>query len=287
MQRTVGMTLLVLISITTLSGCLVEKKEIKKFSRTTNNLRVYQPGDYITYNVTAVTVTNLSPPTTQTGTMTVQWNSHANLIRPFTGVPVPVIQEVTTLSLNGATDPGTVRYVSQDANGQVTLHAIEAPGLNTHYWLNTLGDATPTTTESFTTFVSPIAFGAIPQIKFYVLEGCEVGASCGSPIGQYVDDQEVVGDSTPVSTNLGEFINPFRISFSGSSNPSPAPLDVTIDIRNVCGSDTTLHGYNSNGTMYVMPSIGMIRMENTCYEPVTQDTVYYTITIRNTNIAFP
>ena len=288
MNRVVRIILLAFISITALGGCLVKKQDPVLIARTTDNLRVYQPDDYINYFVTATTVPLIGTPSTLTGTLRVEWIQHADLIRPVTGTPVPVIQEVTTLNLGGAaSNEGTVRYISQDANGEITLHALEAPGTDVHYWLSDLGVGDLSTTASSVFFYSPIVPGIKPQTNFVVMDDCEGNANCASEVGRYIDDQNVVGDSVSVTSNLGIFVNPFQINFSGSSTPSPAPLPITFDIRNVCDTNITQHGDAGNGRMYVMPEIGMIRMENTCRSVISNDVVIYTITISNTNIPLP
>ncbi|WP_455198848.1 hypothetical protein [Kaarinaea lacus] len=296
--RTTGIILLALLIATGLTGCLVKKKDLDKFARTTDNLRVYQPGDYIVYDVSATRVPQIGLPEYTSGTLRINWNLHANLTVPFTGgaTTIPVIQEVTTLNLIGSTsNEGTTRYISQDANGQVTLHAIEAIGTEDHFWLNTLGDSDLTFVEYFTIFNSPITFGdqdfdsynpetAIttvnPNINFYVLEDCEGNANCNSAVGLFTDDYDVVGDSTEITTNLGIFVNPFQIQFSGGATPTPT-FPVVFDVRDVCGTQATTH----SGTMYVLPEVGMVQMTSTCSDP--NSTVYYTITLSNTNIPLP
>ena len=287
MKRIFRIAVLAIISAATLSGCLVEKKDLVQIARTTNELRVYQDGDFISYNVTATTIPLIGIPTTQNGTLTVQWSQHDDLTRPVTLTPVPVIKETSTLNLGGATNEGTVRYISQDDllnPGQITLHALEAGSLR--YWLS--DDATDLdTTASSIFFYSPIIPGIKPRTDFFAMDDCEGNANCNSGIGRYIDDQNVVGDSTAITTSLGKFLNPFQINFSGSSTPSPAPLPVTFDVRNICDTDITQHGDAGIGTMFVMPEIGMIRMENRCRRVLSSDIVIYTITIRSTNIPLP
>ncbi|WP_455217761.1 hypothetical protein [Kaarinaea lacus] len=298
LKSVLGVLLMALVTVTGLTGCLVKKKELDKIARTTDNLRVYQPGDYIVYDVSATRVPQIGLPEYVTGTLRINWNLHANLTVPFTGglTTIPVIQEVTTLNLNGATsDEGTTRYISQDANGQVTLHAIEAIGTENHFWLNTLGDSDLTFVEYFTIFNSPITFGnqdfdsynpetvtttLNPNVNFYVLEECEGNATCNSAVGIFTDDYDVVGDSAEVTTNLGIFVNPFQIQFAGGATPTPT-FPVVFDVRDVCGTQATTH----SGNMYVMPEIGIVKMTSTCAD--INQTVYYTISIRNTNIALP
>lgn len=288
MQRVVGITILALITIVALSGCLVEKKDPVLITSTTPNLRVYQPGDQISYAVTAITVSGTGS-TRQTGRLTIEWFANADLIHPNTAANVPVLKEVATFSLDGgASDTGTVRYISQDdVTGEVTLHAFRETD-TTHYWLSPDDDTALTTIAPAVTFVSPIVIGAvIPQIDYTVLEGCDGNAECNPAIGRYLDNHDVVGNSTEINTSMGRFTNPFQINFSGSSTPSPIPLPITFDIRNVCDTGITQHGDVGDGTMFVMPEIGMIRMDNACKNVIDNETTFYTIEILSTNITLP
>ena len=288
MKRIFRIAVLAIISAATLSGCLVEKKDPVLIARTTDNLRVYEPGDYIDYYVTA---TSSVGTTTQTGILRLEWFLHGGLIRPGTTDPlIPVLKEVTSLTYNGASSapPGSVKYISQENStdpnpGQVTLYAIEGPGGELD-WLS-IDDITGLklpTDELFVIFESPMAVGLnqLP-ISFFAMEGCDqTSGTCTQPFGYYSDDMNIIGDTTSITTNLGVFINPFRISFNGTTIPSNGfPI---IDARNICGSSTTTHA----GTMYVMPEIGIIQMTNTCNDALN-DPVIYTITIRSTNIPLP
>ena len=295
MNRVVRIILLAFIFTTTLSSCLVEKKDLVQIARTTDNLRVYQAGDSISYYATALVIPNspVGVPDSQGGTLNINWLTPAQaLIRPGTTDPIlRVLKEVTILNINGS-ESGTVRYISQNDDGQITLHALEDSAGN-KYWLSATGIApvSATTTESFVTFVSEpnplgIEFGVNPY-AFYVMQGCE-DAICDESVGQFNDAPDVVDDTVSVTTNLGVFSNPFQITFSGGSIPTVFPLPITFDIRDVCGNTGPLisHGTGTGGagTMYVMPEIGMVRMENTCVNSdINGNTVFYTFTIRSTS----
>ena len=282
MKRVFRIALLAFISATTLSGCLVEKKDLVQIARTTNFLRLYQAGDIITYNVEELRLSDL---TTRNGILTIEWRSHTSLLRPGPVTPlIPVLEQVITLSFDGgATETGTVRYISQDATTrEVTLHAIQAPGANPYYWLSATDLInTPITTESFSIFTSPMGVGIDPApVNFNLMEDCDASSSCNYHFGRYSDDMNIVGDSTSIITSLGEFTDPFQISFNGTTIPDNGfPV---IDVRNICGTNTTTHA----GTMYVMPEIGIIRMTNTC-DDTGGERVRHTIKIRSTNIPLP
>lgn len=282
MKRVFRIAVLAFISAATLSGCLVEKKDPVKIARTTDFLRLYQANDIITYNVEEFRYSDSS---IRNGILTIKWLAHAPLLRPGTITPlIPVLEQVITLSFDGgATETGTVRYISQDATTrEVTLHAIQAPGANPYYWLSASDLInTPITTESYSIFTSPMGVGINPApVNFNVMEDCDASSSCDYHFGRYSDDMNIVGDTTSIITSLGEFTNPFQISFNGTTIPDNGfPV---IDVRNICGTNTTTHA----GTMYVMPEIGIIQMTNTC-DDIGGSRVQHTIRIRSTNISLP
>jgi hypothetical protein len=281
MMRVFKIAILAFISITALSGCLVEKKDPKKILSATANLRIYKANDFISYSVDEIRFSGLTS-TTRTGTLTIRWNDHASLLRPGPTSPlIPVLEQVITLTFDGgAPEDGTVRYISQDAAGEITLHAIEDPtptsGLSPYYWLSTSSVINALNlTESFSIFTSPMGVGINPApISFNVMGDCNISSVCATRYGSYSDDMNIVGDTIPVTTTLGVFSNPFQISFNGTTIPEGGfPI---LDVRNICGAATTTHA----GTMYVMPEIGVIQMTNTCND-VAGDRIVYDIKIRS------
>ena len=311
MRRVVILILLALTTVSLLTGCLVNKNnnDVAKIYRSTDKLHVYQDGDYINYYVNTTTyLGGSSTPTTASGTLKIKWVSNPNLIRPGTSTTITsVIKETSTLTINGSVASGLVRYISQDAAGQVTLHAVEDFSGNMD-WLSAtdiIAGGTPSgaNTASFTVFYSDVAavppgiqFGAMPNINFHVIEGCGPGdgtdGTCDNDVAQFSDFLNVVGDSTAITTNLGIFENPFQINFNGnitSTAPGPSYAAIT-DIRDICATNTspsTQHGYGGYGTMYVMPQVGMVQMKNACFETSgSTSTTYYIITISDTNISF-
>ncbi len=280
MKRVAQIAILAFISITILSGCLVEKKDVEQVTRTAEELHIYKANEFITYSVNELRFSDFS---TRVGTLTIQWLAHAPLRRPGTTTDITVLEEVIKLSFDsGADETGTVRYISQDATGKVTLHAIQAPGINQYYWLSTNDISTLTTpTESFTIVNSPMSVGLNPPtVSFYAMEDCDpTSGVCPRPLGLYSDNMNIVGDTTSITTGLGIFTNPFQISFNGTTIPTNgSPI---VDVRNICGtiSTTTTH----TGTMYVIPEIGIIQMTNTCND-TGGDKITHTITITDTNI---
>jgi len=223
MQNQLGIFVLAIVISTALSGCLVEKikpGEETTISRTTNILHIYKPGEFIDYNVTATTDTG-SDFVISRGTMRIHWENHGDLIDPISTDPIPVLKETTTLKFETGIEPDatTTRYISQDTDGNIILHAIEdnAGGLN---WLRNNGNInTSEPVIAPVIFDSPLVVGVkppSPEPDFYVMEGCTTATrSCGSAIYIFSDDFTIEGDTKSVLTDLGRFTNPFQLSYSG------------------------------------------------------------------------
>lgn len=308
MQSRIGIIALALAAGTLLlSGCLVEKDDFSKvqankIQRTTDKLRVYKAGDFIEYNVQAERFVGGNPNENLTGTLKVKWESTSALRRPVTNETIIALKEITTLTYHNSDSPSddgnTVRYITQDANGQITLHALDTGSSNTYYWLSSSGDADLTKTDSHVVFQSPIILETppkpLPKIEFYVMEGCDDETNCKLAVGRFDDTQEVVGESKEIPTNIGTFTNPFEITSFGNARPQggnvPQPI---IDFRVLCSTDTNsaepvAFGFAGNRRMWVMPEIGMIQLSNTCNESGSDPTrIDYTLTLSNTNIPLP
>lgn len=297
MRNKLGMFMLAASISVLLSGCLVEKKkpeDIVKISRSTETLRIYQPGDFIDYYVTAVTSSGTSEPVFQFGTMRIEWATTGQLTNPIDNLSIsPDLKETTTLTYDGSSQPDAiaVRYISQvntvpvaaPDQGSIILHAIDDQ-LDADYWpyINgTIPPSSPVITP--VVFESPLVIGNSSPQSFSIME-CSSNL-CDNEIYQFNDDVvDTVGDSTEIGTNLGIFTNPFEISYSGGTIPVDTPaLTFLGDIRDACG--TSADRITHSGNMFVMPEIGIIKMTNQC-QISGGDTVIYTITIRNTSFTF-
>ena len=279
---------------TLLSGCLVEKKDVEKLSRTTDTLRIYQANDYIEYNVTAVVSSGVADPVTKYGTLRVEWNDVAPLADPITpATTYAVLKETTTLTYNGSTEPAAVseRYISQidtgpmdPDQGSIILYAIDDE-VDADYWLYP-NSATPSNEPVITPiiFESPLSVGNNLSLSFSVMECNTVSNLCENEIYEFSDAMDTVGDTREITTNLGIFTNPFELTFSGGTIDVGLPaLEFLGDIRDACG--TSADQVTHSGSMFVMPRIGIIQMTNQCQNP-TGDDIVFVITARNTNIPY-
>jgi len=286
-----------------LSSCHIDQKPAETIARTTDTLRIYQPGDFIEYNVTAVFSADGAFITTQ-GSMRVQWESTAPLIDPIDQSSHPVLKETTTFTYDDEISPDAtvIRYITQvdttppsPNQGSILLHAISDG--NDLYWLydNDAGaspDNSNTPVISPIVFDSPITVGVAPlssPINFSVMEGCDPGLSlCGTRVFDFNDSYTVEGDTKEIPTNLGTFINPFELSFTGGTIPkTDLALSVLGDFRNTCG-DSTSETISHNGNIFVVPEIGIVQITNLCrIISGSSGDVNYTITVNNTNIPLP
>lgn len=302
MFRKPGKILLTMLLATgisiSLSSCFMIDKEdpanVKTISRTTDSVRIYQPGDFIDYNVTA---TDLNSFVVTQGTLRIQWEQTPNLIDPIDSVSYPVLKETTTLTFDDSVDATVIRYISQKPagdvdEGSITLYAIDdgsSTAGNAAYWLYPNASTVPgSPIITPTIFDSPMAIGVTPSspVGYSAMEGCDNGL-CGTDIYTYSDNHSTNGDSTSITTNLGNFADPFEVNFTGGTNPkSGVTLSVLGDIRHACGD--SINFLTHSGNMFIVPEIGMIQMTNTCQESGgLGNRVLYSISIRNTNIPVP
>ena len=299
MVKKLGMVLLAVSASALLSGCLVEQKDpedVVKISRSTDTLRIYKAGDYIDYDVTAVINTQTST-TIQYGTLHIKWDNAGELTNPTPPTDAyPVLKETSTLTYDGNTEPDAevIRYISQvttapvDFNdpgiGSIILHAIDEPVDDTDYWPYLDGDAVPTSPVIRPViFESPLYVGRPPFPASYSIMECNTG-QCAQEIYNFTDTNfAVVGETQEVTTDLGIFSDPFELSFSGGIIPDTSAPAISFigDIRDVCGTSTEI--INHTGNMFVVPEIGMIKMDNTCSN-ASGENVIYTITLSDTSV---
>lgn len=285
---------IVLMSLVTfaLSGCLVKKEtpEPPK-NRKSDKLRVYKNGDWIQYNVLATVITGSNPGEVLTGTLTISWDGPYQLTSPD-NKQYDVLKKVITVNMddNGTVvQKGTVHYVRQDADGAEQLVAMGHPNTGQYYWLNTAGgksypdndDGIIGGQEAVTIFDSPLFVGQQYQVEYTLMDDCIVGqlTGCQSNVGTSTNNLSVVGDSTQINTNIGNYANPFEVSFSGGIVPSPDVnnlLPVLFSIFDVCSDAQSTH----IGRMFVVPEIGILQLSNRCTDVgATGDLVQYDLTI--------
>jgi hypothetical protein len=279
---------IIIATLVLLSGCLVNGGEQKTYYRTTDVLHIYKAGDFIEYNVygpsTSANGTYVPP---MSGTLHVQWYSTPELTDPLnpTGDTIPVLKEVSTLTINGSTTE-TVRYISQDTDGTMYLHAFFN---DVYYWANETTDtkAPPTELTKVKLWQSPfIATGDNISNTFQVYDHCDNTATpCGVRLGSQTETDKVESSDANIETNLGVF-NTFRVSFSGNKqiDPTNKVFPLNLDVRNSCG----LGNVNFSGLANVFPEIGVIFMSVSCSAlPAGYPSFSYSFEFKRSNISLP
>jgi len=288
-QARAAAVLAVMIFSVSLGGCLVEKDKgaAKTYASTTNILHTYVAGNVITYDLVRNTSSG-----TSTGTLEVKWEATDQIQDPFdSNQRYSVLKETTNIYYSGSTDPdeSAVRYLEQDSsgltNGTIFLRAIDDPASTTNYWLSSENNVPPGNLEKVEIFRSPIILGNPLTIDFNVMSGCS-GTSCAQSVGNLYNSLEAVDYPEVVSgTGKGTFTNVYKATYAGSLTPvdqTPLPFFDFLDICHVTGSATTSH----NGTLYIVPEVGVIKMINTCQSGINPSETYIA-TLRNTTIALP
>ncbi len=304
--RMIAAIALVTLTAVALTGCLVEKKDPEPPNyRTTDNLRIYKQGDWIQYNVIATTTlsgTSIGS-NAQAGTLKVSWGNYSTLTSPDgnagnDGEPYDVIEKRYLFCLDGAscnpTETVVIQYVHQDdptinpaSAGTERLVAMGGhPTTGQYYWLNSNGGsngfAPPSDPviggqETVITLKSPLFINDY-TVKYNLMDNCYTGTpGCLYNVGESTTSIEIVGDSTPINTNIGNYANPFQVKFTGSVFPDidvGGQLPLTFDIFDLCSDGNSTH----YGHMYIVPEIGVIQIRNTCQDLVGNG-IRYDITI--------
>lgn len=295
-SRTLAGLTLAVLGATTLTGCLVKQEAPPPpYYRTTDTLRNYQHGDWIQYNVIATKSTAVG--TEQTNAiLKVSWTepSPATITAPD-GETYNVLKKVIAISYVGedgnvVDTAETVHYVLREDTTQ--LVAMGHPNLGQYYWMNGTGgilfppdraDSPSGGQEPISQLTSPLAVGQAYTVEYYLMDECTTqNPGCQLDVGKFTNNLSVDGDSEQINTNLNNYANPFKVSFSGRVIPAAgiSPLPLSFDIFDVCSEAQSSH----IGNMYIVPEIGVIQLSNRCTDHnATGDVIQYDITIDTTS----
>lgn len=291
MLKKLGIVLLALSISILLSGCLVDQKDVETIASTDNALRIYQPFDTINYQVQVNRASG-----TENGTLQITWNNpDVSILNPITQETYSVLKETTTLTINDEDPNELIRYIEQDKNddnnskGSMYLRAFDTAVANKYYWLSTALNVPPGTLERFEIFRSPMPSDLskplpdqIGMNNFYIFEDC-TGTSCPTRIA-FASSRtfKVTAREQTVETPAATFTNAYKVQYNATINrEATTPL---LDILAVCGeSGITSHA----AILYIVPEIGIIKIENTCTYSLGTSPVFYIITLDNTNIPLP
>ena len=302
--RMIAAIALITLTAVALTGCLVTKKEPEPPSyRKSDNLHVYQQGDWIRYNVFATIIAGSGSNDYRSGVLEIRWDDYAFLPSPDGnlsngGNNYEVIKKRYLFCLDGAscipTETRVIQYIHQDdpvttTAGTERLVAMGGLPALQYYWLNTTGGsaiapANPNNDitggqETVITLKSPLFITDEYMVDYFLMDNCYTGApGCQDNVGEFTNLIKVVGDGTQVNTNIGNYANPFEITFEGRVVPDTdvgGQLPLTFDIFDLCTDKNSEH----SGSMYIVPEIGVIQLRNTCLDTGTGDIILYDITV--------
>ena len=257
----------VITSLALLSGCLVHGGDVKTYMRETDNIHLYQADDFIEYNVSGHYIAGMTSFPAVSGTLRIEWSIPSPLYDPIINklLTENVLKEVSTLSLNG-NETTTVRYISQDMDGSIYLHAFGKNGTY-YYWVNDNGTTPPKPTAALNKvklWQSPlVADGSHISNTFHVFDNCDATNLCNMHLGYQTETDTVESDNYNIQTDSGVF-NTFRVSFSGNkqldTGSGLAGFPIDLDLRSSCGHNNA----NFSGTAYFYPQVGFVLMTVHC-----------------------
>ena len=240
-----------------LSGCLVESSDpLPIVDRTTENLRPIQSGDQIIYRLTGQRSIN-SAFTPLTGRMTVTWTQ--DFIEDPHNPPstINVLREETLVEYDDGFVSTTIRYVTQDVDGSLYVHAYRNKNIIVY-----AGDYTPSqvqfTYQPVQTVASPLT-AANSTFSYRALDGCAATA-CSFSLRQITEANEY-RDDVPVTTDAGKRYQSLYYTYTGFFlEDNSTPLINPLDFRTSCASVPI----ELSGEYYYFPEVGLVRFLSSC-----------------------
>ena len=259
----------ILLTGLVVSGCLVDGGDSGTvYTPVDGSLHIYQANDYIVYDVNGQRSSgpsSLGVPIS--GTLRIEWNAHADLVNPLdpTGPRIEVLEEVTTLTI-GSTITESKRYISQDPDGTMYLHAFEKD-LSEYYWVNTDLNPTapPLSLNKATLLDSPLTFDAsVTDRKFNLFGSCNTSLLCNDLIGSQSETSTIQNGLVRIQLQRGIF-DTYRMNIAGEKVHSVSSLNTTVfpivvDFRSSCNEKDA--DFTSSSNFY--PSIGIIYQVASC-----------------------
>jgi len=263
-----------------LSGCLVsEDKDLKTLINRNNNdtLHTLQSGDFMEYSLSGqLTIGN----DTQfvEGTLTTTWEN-ASIPSPLGNTTqISVLKEITTLTLGNSTTYEALRYIKQQADGTLDVHAFDGRNLNEYYRVGPPGEAL-NDVDKISILYSDIKNTGSDDINYKIAEECETGPSCARKVHDVLEHVEYQGDVI-VQTDVGRF-NTLRLDYNGSFNATTS-IATLFDIRGACEYSKATF----NGSYYVFPQVGIVQITQNCNDG-SAGGHNFTAVLTNTNITIP
>ncbi|HEY5602058.1 MAG TPA: hypothetical protein VIM41_03020, partial [Gammaproteobacteria bacterium] len=198
-----------------LSGCLVDSTEPPPLiERSTDNLRLIQSGDRIVYAISGNRITNTGTgPASITGQMTVQWFADFIEDPHNPTVMIGVLREETTLVYDGGGGVSTIRYVSQDPDGSLNVHAYYDKD-NILYAGDYSTDQTVFTYNPIEMVSSPMLMAG-NQFSYRVLKCLSGQTQCGTPGIRAIQETNQFNSEAATVTASGHRFNTLYYVYEG------------------------------------------------------------------------
>lgn len=268
-----------------LSGCLVENKDPPPLiDRTTDNLRLIQPGDRIVYAITG-TRTNNFVPTSVAGQMTVEW--FEDFIEDPHNAPntISVLREETVLTFNQGGGNTFIRYITQDqTTGSISVHAYY--NKQDLVYVGAFGP-TPYTYEPIEVVSSPIQM-VNSAFSYRVLDCVPGNAQCEVPSLRALTEAVEYISEYDITTTGGRRYNTLYFTYTGRPPEGVSPsLPAPLDYRMTCHPDAL----EFDGEYYYFPEVGLVEFFSSCtgFDSISGVSVGHRLrgSLLNTNFAIP
>jgi hypothetical protein len=257
-KQTLFLFLLISTFSLTLSGCLVESSDpLPVTERTTDNLRIINSGDFLVYRLSGQRSTN-GTVTGVSGRMTVTWTDDIIPNPHIPGTNVDVLKEETVVEYDNAPTSTTVRYVTQDPDGSLNVHAFRQKADILY-----AGDYIPSQIQ-FT--YQPIQFVSSPlantstTFSYRVLDACGE-TECAVSLRQITEANEFT-DDVAITIDAGKQYQTLYYVYTGFFlENNTAPLQLPFDFRTSCASIPITE---ITGEYYYFPEVGLVRFLSSC-----------------------
>jgi len=240
-----------------LSGCLVENSDpIPVTDRTTDSLRLIQSGDRIVYRILSGQRTANGSTTFSNATMTVTWTN--DFIEDPHNPPttITLLREDTVVEFEQGGSASTVRYVTQNQDGSLFVHAYYDK--QSILYMGDFGP-TPYTYQPIQIVASPLTM-TNSVFSYRVLDDCTATA-CALSLKAITEAIQYNSESV-ITIDAGRSYNTLYYTYNGRieeglNTPLPTPLDYR---RTFCGTNTS----EFFGEYYYFPEVGLVSFQTSC-----------------------
>ncbi|WP_455206684.1 hypothetical protein [Kaarinaea lacus] len=263
-----------------LSGCLVENKDPPPLvDRSTENLRLIQPGDRIVYSL-AGTVTVSFVPRTVSGTLTVTWsNDQIEDPHNYPNV-IQVLREESVVQYDQGGGTTTVRFVTQDPDGSLYVHAYYDQSRIVY-----MGDVASPTYQPIQVVSSPMEM-ANSGFSYRIQQCVNTQTTCVEPSIKIINELNEYRNEVDLTTRAGRRYNTLFYTYTGSYLQNNGTLPAPLDFRTICDANAI----SFEGEYYYFPEVGLVEFFSSCTGTnATLNPVGHSIraTLLNTNFPLP